>query len=161
MAAYFSKIPRQVELHAADPRAASALQDCCTLFDGAVHLIRDSLKQMGQLRGSGESLRFQISNIQTWMSAALTNEDTCEDGFEGVPEGKMKTDVCDKAVMTKQMTSNALAFPELASNVSLQDRFIWVVSATLRNKNKGGSIIDFFQSNQTIMSSSYNTYVLC
>ncbi|KAL2485009.1 Plant invertase/pectin methylesterase inhibitor superfamily protein [Abeliophyllum distichum] len=110
MEAYFFNISRQVELHAADPRAASALLDCCTLFDDAVHLIRDSLKQMGRLKGSGEALRFQISNIQTWMSAALTNEDTCTDGFDDVPEGTMKTDVCDKVVIAKQMTSNALAF---------------------------------------------------
>ena len=33
-----------------------------------------------------------MSNAETWVSAALTNEDTCLDGFEGV-ECKIKSDV--------------------------------------------------------------------
>ena len=55
-----------------DHRAASALQDCFTNFDDAVDEIRGSLKQMRQLGATGAggvSFRFQMSNVQTWMSA--------------------------------------------------------------------------------------------
>lgn len=50
-----------------------------------------------------------MSNVQTWMSAALTDEETCTDGFEDVPNGPVKSDVSAKATGVKQVTSNALA----------------------------------------------------
>ncbi|KAM1181029.1 hypothetical protein ACFX1Q_020909 [Malus domestica] len=55
MAAYFSNISRQAD-YAADPRAASALHDCFA----------------------------RMSNVQMWMSTALTNEETWTDGFDVV-----------------------------------------------------------------------------
>ncbi|KAJ8447687.1 hypothetical protein Cgig2_031741 [Carnegiea gigantea] len=83
-----------------DPRAAAALRDCRSTFSDAVSQMRDSLRQMRQLglgpAGSGsageeeELIRFQLSNVQTWMSAALTNEDTCSDGFDDVEDGPLK-----------------------------------------------------------------------
>ncbi|XP_043700223.1 pectinesterase inhibitor 10-like [Telopea speciosissima] len=49
---------------------------------------------------------FQISNVQTWMSAALTNQDTCADELiESV-----KSDVQDRVLNGKKLTSIALAF---------------------------------------------------
>ncbi len=74
--------------------------------------IRGSLKQMRQLGAAGAggvSFRFQMSNVQTWMSAALTDEDTCTDGFEDVADGPLKTDVCDRVGKVHKFTSNALA----------------------------------------------------
>lgn len=64
---------------------------------------------MRRLGSGGESLQFQMSNVQTWMSAALTNEETCTDGFEDVGDGDVKTDVRERVVKVKQVTSNALA----------------------------------------------------
>ncbi|KAL2545927.1 Plant invertase/pectin methylesterase inhibitor superfamily protein [Forsythia ovata] len=108
MAAYVSNLSREAD-YGADHRAAAAIHDCFSLFGDAIDQMRDSLKQMRRLSGSGEALRFQMSNVQTWMSAALTNEDTCTDGFEDVPDGPMKVDVCSRVVKTKEVTSNALA----------------------------------------------------
>ncbi|KAL3635958.1 hypothetical protein CASFOL_020505 [Castilleja foliolosa] len=108
MAAYLAGLSRSAE-YATDPRAAAALHDCFSMFDDAVDQIRGSLKQMRRLTGTGEELRFQISNVQTWMSAALTNEDTCVDGLEEVADGPMKADVSDRTVNVKEVTSNALA----------------------------------------------------
>lgn len=48
-----------------------------------------------------------MSNAETWVSAALTNEDTCLDGFEGV-ESKVKSDVKRKIRNMARVTSNAL-----------------------------------------------------
>ncbi|KAL8112283.1 hypothetical protein AgCh_019838 [Apium graveolens] len=109
MTNYVSNLTQEADTGATEPRAASALQDCFSVFGDAVEQIRDSLAQMLKLGGSGESLRFQMSNVQTYMSAALTNEDTCIDGFEEVNDGPMKKDVCDRTVKVKQVTSNALA----------------------------------------------------
>ncbi|PIN21743.1 Pectinesterase [Handroanthus impetiginosus] len=108
MALYVANLSRQAE-YATDPRATSALHDCFSVMGDAVDQIRGSVKQMRQLRGSGEELRFQLSNVQTWMSAALTNEDTCVDGFEDVADGPVKSDVCNRTLKVKEVTSNALA----------------------------------------------------
>ncbi|KAJ6993524.1 hypothetical protein NC653_016609 [Populus alba x Populus x berolinensis] len=48
-----------------------------------------------------------MSNAQTWVSAALTNEDTCLDGFHEV-ESKAKDDVKRKITNVARVTSNAL-----------------------------------------------------
>ncbi|KAI3720136.1 hypothetical protein L6452_21046 [Arctium lappa] len=113
MAKYVANISRNADYDAAaaSPRLAAALHDCFSVFGDAVDEIRGSLRQMRRLGGSGESLRFQVSNVQTWMSAALTNEETCTDGFEDVPDddGGVKAEVCDRAVKVKEVTSNALA----------------------------------------------------
>ncbi|KAA8529026.1 hypothetical protein F0562_033486 [Nyssa sinensis] len=107
MANYVSNLTRQAD-YGDEPRAAAALHDCFTVFGDAVDQIRGSLKQMRRLN-PGESFKFQMSNVQTWMSAALTNEDTCKDGFEDVSDEPIKTDVCDRVVKVTEVTSNALA----------------------------------------------------
>lgn len=114
VAAYVSNISRQAD-YGANPRAAAALHDCFSNFGDAVDEIRGSLRQMRHLNvggtgaGGGESFRFQMSNVQTWMSAALTDQETCTDGFQDVADGPLKKEVCDRTTEVKKHTSNALA----------------------------------------------------
>ncbi|KAG8366748.1 hypothetical protein BUALT_Bualt17G0111600 [Buddleja alternifolia] len=108
MALYVANLSRQAD-YEADPRTAAALHDCFTVLGDAVDQIRGSLKQMRRLTGTGEELRFEMGNVQTWMSAALTNEDTCTDGFDGVADGPVKMAVYERTVKVKEVTSNALA----------------------------------------------------
>ncbi|KAI4313748.1 hypothetical protein L6164_026703 [Bauhinia variegata] len=111
MASYINNLTREAD-YSANSRATSALHDCFSNLDDAVDEIRGSLKQMRQIGAAGaggESFRFQMSNVQTWMSAALTDEETCTDGFEDVQDGHVKTDVCDRVTRVKKFTSNALA----------------------------------------------------
>ncbi|XP_048428926.1 21 kDa protein-like [Pyrus x bretschneideri] len=111
LADYFSNISRQAD-YGADPRAPPALHDCLSTIGEAVDQIRDSLKQMrelGSTSSGSSSFRFQMSNVQTWMSAALTYEETCTDGFYNVADGPLKTDVLKRVEDVKKVTSNALA----------------------------------------------------
>ncbi|TYI93935.1 hypothetical protein E1A91_D02G169600v1 [Gossypium mustelinum] len=109
MAVYVSNLSREAD-YGADPRASAALHDCFSNMGDAVDEIRGSLKQMQRVVAPGsESFRFQMGNVQTWMSAALTDEETCTDGFEDVAGGPMKTEVCKRAAKVKKFTSNALA----------------------------------------------------
>ncbi|XWS63952.1 hypothetical protein CRYUN_Cryun06bG0145700 [Craigia yunnanensis] len=109
MAAYVSNLSREAD-YGADPRTSAALHDCFSNMGDAVDEIRGSLKQIRKLVAPGsESFRFQMGNVQTWMSAALTDEETCTDGFEDVAEGRMKTEVYNRAEKVKKFTSNALA----------------------------------------------------
>ncbi|KAJ7954293.1 21 kDa protein-like [Quillaja saponaria] len=108
---YVNNLTREAD-YGANSRAASALHDCFSTLGDAVDEMRGSIKQMNQLAAAGTgagSFRFQMSNVQTWMSAALTDEETCTDGFEDVSDGPLKTDVCDRVTNVKKFTSNALA----------------------------------------------------
>lgn len=71
--------------------------------------------EIGKLDGGGgvvvgPQVAWRVSNAQTWMSAALTNEETCTDGMEEVEaEGRVKADVVSRVGRAKQYTSNSLA----------------------------------------------------
>ncbi|CAI0445638.1 unnamed protein product [Linum tenue] len=64
------------------------------------------MRQRGATRASGEAFRFQMSNVQTWMSVALTNEETCRKDVQGVGGGMA---VYARAAEAKKYTSIALA----------------------------------------------------
>ncbi|KAK8547304.1 hypothetical protein V6N13_098017 [Hibiscus sabdariffa] len=96
---------RRVALAGKSKRERAALSDCVEQISDSVEELSKTLGELKHLRG--ETLGFQLSNAQTWVSAALTNEDTCLDGFEGV-EGKVKSEVKRKMSNVAKVTSNAL-----------------------------------------------------
>lgn len=71
----------------------------------SVDELRRTLSELKHLKE--ETFSWQMSNVETWVSAALTNEDTCLDGFEGV-NGKIKSDLRRKITNVAMVTSNAL-----------------------------------------------------
>ncbi|XP_027921064.1 pectinesterase inhibitor 7-like [Vigna unguiculata] len=112
VASYISNLTRDADYGTSGTRAAMAVHDCFSNLGDAVDEIRGSLKQMRQIGAAGEgsgSFLFQMSNVQTWMSAALTDEETCTDGFQDVAECAVKADVCNRVTNVKKFTSNALA----------------------------------------------------
>ncbi|KAL1194121.1 21 kDa protein [Cardamine amara subsp. amara] len=113
LASYLTNVTTIPESHddGAHPTAAAVLHDCFGNVKDAAEEMRDSMKQMRDLvsTGSLESYRFQMSNVQTWLSAALTEEETCTDGFKDVQDEPRKDDVCSRVDEVKKMTSNALA----------------------------------------------------
>lgn len=117
-ASYVSNLTRDAD-YDGSTRAALALHDCFSNLGDAVDEIRGSLKQMRQIGAAGagaSSFLFQMSNVQTWMSAALTDEETCTDGFQDVADCPVKTDVCDRVTNVKKFTSNALALVNSYAN---------------------------------------------
>ncbi|CAK7337067.1 unnamed protein product [Dovyalis caffra] len=60
---------------------AGIIKDCIEETGDSIDKLKQSLKALGSLNGSAD-IHFQISNIQTWMSAAITEENTCTDGFD-------------------------------------------------------------------------------
>ncbi|KAK7398892.1 hypothetical protein VNO78_10066 [Psophocarpus tetragonolobus] len=99
-------------------RGVLALHDCLSNLGDAVDQIRGSLKQMRHI-GVASSFLFQMSNVQTWMSAALTDQETCTDGFQDVPDCPVKTDVCARVSAVKKFTSNALALVNAYANTGM------------------------------------------
>ncbi|KAL1219502.1 Pectinesterase inhibitor 11 [Cardamine amara subsp. amara] len=132
-AAYLSKLSRSAVVtstakYSGDGHqtTSAVIRDCISNVEDAVDEMRGSLRQLRNMNGGGgvaaarrsvETFRFQMSNVQTWMSAALTDEDTCMDGFEDLEEGGViKTTVCDRLEEVKRLTSNALALVNTYAN---------------------------------------------
>uniref|UniRef100_A0A1J3HUQ1 21 kDa protein n=1 Tax=Noccaea caerulescens TaxID=107243 RepID=A0A1J3HUQ1_NOCCA len=90
------------------PREVSAMGDCVEELGDTLDDLRKSIGEMGQL--SGSNYEVYMSDIQTWVSAALTDENTCTDGFEGDDmNGKVKVFVRRRILVIAHLTSNALA----------------------------------------------------
>ncbi|CAN6320303.1 unnamed protein product [Urochloa humidicola] len=89
-----------------DPRTSGALNDCKELLDYAI----DDLKATFDRLGGFEMTNFKaaVDDLRTWLSSALTYQETCLDGFEGTTTdaaAKMR-----KALNTSQeLTENILA----------------------------------------------------
>ncbi|XP_073127427.1 21 kDa protein-like [Henckelia pumila] len=90
------------------PREVGAMHDCMEELGDTVDRLSSSMAEMNQINGSNFGMI--MSDIQTWVSAALTDEDTCMEGFAGnAMAGGVKTAVRGKIVNVAHVTSNALA----------------------------------------------------
>ena len=81
------------------------MKDCIELLSDTVYELKRSLDEMS--RPGSKDFRLVMSDIQTWVSSALTDEDTCSEGFVNDP--KMKRVVRGKIVNVAHLASNALA----------------------------------------------------
>ncbi|KVI04554.1 pectinesterase inhibitor 10-like [Cynara cardunculus var. scolymus] len=93
------------QVHGMIPREVAAMKDCIEMLSDSVYELNRSLKEMNR-PGSKDS-GLVINDIQTWVSSAMTDEDTCSEGFVNDP--KMKSVVRGKIVNVAHLTSNALA----------------------------------------------------
>lgn len=95
--------------HGLKPREISAMADCVEELGDTVYELRRSIAEM-DAPPSSKKFELMISNVKTWVSAALTDENTCSDGFAGsVMNGSLKTVVRKQIESVAQLTSNALA----------------------------------------------------
>lgn len=103
-----------------DVNSQAAIDDCLSQFEDALSRLNDSVSAMEA--GSGEKALTleKINDIQTWISAAMTDQETCLDGLE-----EMGSTVLDevKAKMknSKEFLSNSLAI--VAQMQSLLKKF--------------------------------------
>lgn len=90
------------------PQVIAAMKDCVEELSDSVEELQRSIGEMRKFKGS--NFQLMINDIQTWVSAALTDETTCTDGFHGnAMNGNVKTIVRGRVVNVAQLTSNALA----------------------------------------------------
>ncbi|XVF11947.1 hypothetical protein REPUB_Repub08aG0072400 [Reevesia pubescens] len=92
-----------------DLHSQPALKDCMNLFDDALSRLNDSISAMKV--GSGKDLvltKEKISDIRTWISAAMSDQETCNDGLEEM--GLTVADEVKSQVQScKESISNSLA----------------------------------------------------
>ncbi|XP_074576643.1 21 kDa protein-like [Curcuma longa] len=68
---------------AAGPRLRAALHDCADLLGDAAELTGQAAEALRGVENLvGPEVAWRVSNAMTWMSAALTDEDTCTDEME-------------------------------------------------------------------------------
>ncbi|XP_057774220.1 probable pectinesterase/pectinesterase inhibitor 61 [Salvia miltiorrhiza] len=105
---------------AMDPHVRSAYDDCLELLDHSVDLLSRSLTSAAEPPGSTQ-------DVLTWLSAALTNQDTCREGFDEL-NGDVKNQMSDRIKDLSEIVSNSLAIYASAggddgfSDIPIQNR---------------------------------------
>lgn len=94
-------------------RARFVLSDCVECFRDTVDQLHSSLADLRTL--NRRSFASQVGNVQTWVSAALTYEDTCLDGLRGC-KGERVTALTGEVGNMMRFTSNALALVNLLAS---------------------------------------------
>ncbi|MCD9646118.1 hypothetical protein HAX54_035670 [Datura stramonium] len=110
-----SKISKMSKEESLGPAETHALTDCVENMEDSVDELQKSLLEMKNL--NGPDFEEKMGNVMTWVSAALTDEDTCMDGFQENPamNQKVKATIRSYILNVAQLTSNALA---LTKNLS-------------------------------------------
>lgn len=88
---------------------AGAVRDCLDNMADSVDQLRQSAQELGRLGRAGSAgFMWHLSNVQTWCSAALTDENTCLDSLSQYGSGGAREVIRKKVVKVAQLTSNAL-----------------------------------------------------
>lgn len=96
----------------------AALRDCLEEASDSVDRLSKSVAELKNInRARGEQLLWHISNVETWVSASLTDDTTCVDGFAGrALDGRIKGSIKARMTNVAQVTSNALALINQLAN---------------------------------------------
>lgn len=94
-----------------------ALSDCIECFQAANDELHQSLYVLRKL--SKRKFDLQMGDLKTWISAALTNEDTCSDGFDGQKGNQVKK-LQSRVLNATYITSNALALVTKLATTGLE-----------------------------------------
>ncbi|KAK8509769.1 hypothetical protein V6N13_093619 [Hibiscus sabdariffa] len=88
-----------------DSRTMLALEDCKEMMDYAVQSLQVSYSEVGEAHL--QSMGDRVSDLRTWLSAVISYQQSCLDGFE--EEDAMKNNMTLGIMDSSQLTSNALA----------------------------------------------------
>lgn len=93
-----------------------ATRDCVGQLEDALSRLNDSVSAMGEKALS----QAKVNDIQTWISSAVTDQETCLDGLEEM--GSTAVDkVKSKMKRSMEYTSNSLAI--VANFKAILDKF--------------------------------------
>ncbi|XP_041007852.1 pectinesterase inhibitor 4-like [Juglans microcarpa x Juglans regia] len=105
-----STISNLSKLMALTRSEAAVIKDCIENVKDSIDELKQSLNEMGHLGACGSDCQLQISNIKTWVSAAITDESTCTDGLEEQKvSATVKNKISSSILNVARPTSNALS----------------------------------------------------
>lgn len=97
-------------------RERVAYEDCMELLQDTIYHLRASSSKMQTMSKNPKSIKAHIADVNTWLSAALTNQDTCLDGFQLAAVGgaslsnfNVKAQIEEDSMNLAQLVSNSLA----------------------------------------------------
>ncbi|OWM74338.1 putative pectinesterase/pectinesterase inhibitor 45 [Punica granatum] len=85
------------------PEEKGAFEDCKKLLEDAIEELELSTTS---INGDMKKLASKTGDLNNWLSAVVSYQQTCIDGF---PEGKLKSDMKKALQMADELTSNSLA----------------------------------------------------
>ena len=106
-----------------DETERAAYEDCVELLHDTIYHLNASLVNMQAM--SRKNPLSILSDVNTWLSAALTNQDTCLEGFQHLiiaAGGNAKSNITNESKKLSELISNSLAmFRTLFGNASLEN----------------------------------------
>ncbi|KAM0954411.1 putative pectinesterase [Dioscorea sansibarensis] len=88
-------------------RERTAIDDCVELLDYSVSELGWSLEEMSFIEIEENNNIHREGNLRAWLSAALSNQDTCLEGFDGT-DGRLKNYIKGSLDEVTQLISNVL-----------------------------------------------------
>ncbi|CAK9161070.1 unnamed protein product [Ilex paraguariensis] len=109
--AFLSMLTSNQRLRANDH---AALKDCLDGVNDSSDRLRQSVRELKELRQSNGNFLWHKRNVQTWVSAALTSQSECYDISNGLAvNGAIKKALRVQIEPAVQITSNTLALVNL------------------------------------------------
>nr|ACN40878.1 unknown [Picea sitchensis] len=108
-------------------RELVAYEDCVELLQDTIYHLSASSVKMQAMSKNPKSIKAHIADVNTWLSAALTNQDTCLEGFKLAGDGgasqlsnfSVKAQIEEESTNLAELVSNSLAmFQILFCNTS-------------------------------------------
>lgn len=87
-------------------REQIAIEDCKELLDFSVSELAWSLAEMKDIRAGSQNPHYE-GNLKAWLSAALSNQDTCLEGFEGT-DRHLESFIRGSLTQVTQLITNVL-----------------------------------------------------
>ncbi|RZS04809.1 hypothetical protein BHM03_00035198 [Ensete ventricosum] len=89
-----------------DLREEMAIHDCVELLGYSIDELGWSLEEIGRLVLENRNIHHE-ANLRAWLSAALSNQDTCLEGFDGT-DGRIRHYIHSRVAEVTQLVSNLL-----------------------------------------------------
>ncbi|CAH1425394.1 unnamed protein product [Lactuca virosa] len=111
-----SSLPESLMNATSDDKAKEALKVCKVVLDDALDYLSDSISSMDVKSGDKLLSLNKIDDMKTWLSTALTNQDTCLDALEEM-NSTFLVDVKSKMQNSTEYASNSLAIVSKISGI--------------------------------------------
>ncbi|KAL6996187.1 Pectinesterase 3 [Sarracenia purpurea var. burkii] len=131
-----SSFPKSLMLKINDDRVKAALSVCQTVIDDAIDRMNDSISAMDAGKQGEKILSVKkIGDLTTWLSATITDQETCYDALEEVNSTAVLNNVRGIMKNSTEFASNSLAIVAkllgiLADfNVQIHRKLLWTTDS--------------------------------
>lgn len=93
----------------------AAIEDCVELLGYTLHQLNESLLNLA------DKIMFEVGDVQTWLSASLTNQEMCIGALEGLNQS-VKSPLLDQVLHISKLLSNSLAIVKSMSGSDQNDK---------------------------------------